>query len=626
MAGDMPPAGRASSLVRTRVSTRESTRKTAGQVAALLIAGALAGGTLLSGCARRSEFIGLAPTSDARPDTTDGTDAPAADAGDGGAGDSLDPSAAFCAADDPALPTVPTPAWNCPDGKQRCLLDPAIAPGVPAAFEAATNDPTAAPHLVYPLSGSVHPLNLSPLTVQWNRPPGAGQTAFRVHIAATAKPDTNSYDFYVPYSSGSVAATSPQEATVYKIEPAYWRWIGSQNPGAELQITVTGFDPAANKVATSTPVAIRLSAAPVEGGLFYLMADTGTIWRQVFGSTGGPTQLVSIPVAGVAELNCAGCHSVSRDGGRIAFSATYGGNLTVADTLNTASPLITPSRPPPGDNNATAPAINPDGTLVFARRAVPNGAVDLRDSASAGIIHDSKTVADLGGRIDYPEWSPTRSEIVATRTEGSTQPAEPSAAFDGHVVIVPIRLVAGRPTIGAPMVLARAGAGRTFGNPTFSPDGNWIVFVSRPAGQSSRGSAATRLHLVNRNSPAVIIDLGQATGATDSAATYPKFAPIAQNHCQQFFLTFQSRMDYGLVRIASQTGNAQFPQLWMTSIDLTKLSAPAADPSTPPLWLPFQDVTKKNLLPAWSAQIACDAKPSSCGEGATCVGGRCVVD
>jgi hypothetical protein len=518
-------------------------------------------------------------------------------------------------ADDPAPPAVSPPVWNCTATTSNCLRDATVDP---AAFAAAVVDVVALPVVVYPLPGSVHPVNLPHLTVQWTRPAGAAQKAFQIHVQSSTKPG-NAYDFFVPYRAPApLSAPSPAESAVYEIPEPAWRWIASQNAGTEVQITVAGYDPAANKIATSAPIAIAFSAAPVEGGLFFLATEAkSTILRQVFGSAGAPQPLVPIPVAGVPGLDCAGCHSVSRDGHEVAFSATYAGDLTVAATLDIDHPTIAQtSQPPPDNSDAVAPALSPDGQLIFARSVA--GDVWLRDTH--GAVIDSKKPADVGGRIDYPEWSPTRREIVASRAEGAVQPAEPYAANDGRIVVIPIDAAAGGRGIGQPAVIASPGPDRTYGNPAFSPDGKWIAFVSRPAHQSSHANPATRLHLINRDEPDHVVDLGLATGNADSGSTYPKFAPVPHDHCRRFFLTFQSRRDYGVIRVASLTGNTEWPQLWMTAIDLDK----AGDPSSPPLWLPFQDVTNKNLLPSWSAQIACnDATP--CGAGAACVSGHCVV-
>jgi hypothetical protein len=564
---------------------------------------AIAGAGVAWGCARRSEFIGTVIGSDGGAgDALDG-----ADTGDGpGSGTSEgDPSAVLCRPDDPPPLVVVEPTWNCPALSPRCRIDARLDPAItPTLFKAAAVLAGPGPVIVYPLAGSVHPLNLDRLTVQWNRPPGATQKVFRIHVEAIGKPQ-NSYDFLAPDPTpATIPAPPPQEAMAYQIPPEAWRWIGSVNPGAEMKLTVAGYDASINQVVTSPPITVRFSSVPVQGELVFLATrDSHSLQRQVFGSAGDPQPIVTSPVAGVAGLDCAGCHSLSRDGGRMAFAATYGGHLTVVSTLDGGNPIIAPTL---DRSDAVAPALSPDGKWLFARWAIPNGNVDLRDAGGALPAFDSKTSFEMGGRIDFPEWSPRGTEIVAGRATGAVQPSEPYAANDGSIVVIPITVTAGRPAIGTPTELVPASADRSYGYPSFSPDGKWVVFASWPAGQSShpddKTNPATRLHLISRAAPTPIHDLAEATRQLDRASTYPRFAPFAQGHCGTFFLTFQSRMDYGVIRVTSRDALPAWPQLWMTSIDLTRLNSPTADPSSPPLWLPFQDIANKNLLATWSAQ------------------------
>ena len=596
---DAPTSPRKRGEVKSR-DRRWSGEKARGVGPAFLLASAL----ILLGCARRTEFIGNL------------VDA-GAPIGDGDAtGDASDPLAAFCLAADPPPPATLEPVWTCPTVAPHCWRDPSPAVD-PALFAAAVPAASGAPVLVYPPAGSFHPINLPRITVQWMRVTGATQRAFHLRIRSLTKA-SNSYDFFVPEQAPmGVPATSPLEAMVFPIPERFWRRIGSDNAGSDVQITVAGYDATTNQVATSAPVAIHFSAAAVEGGLFFLATEPqSTVWRHLFGSTAAQP-LVPIPVAGVADLNCAGCHSLSADAQQIAFSATYAGDLTVASTSNLAQPSVKPSTAP-DISNAVAPALSRDGRLIFARKV--DGSVWLLDPQ--GTMVDMKLLAEMEGRIDYPEWSPTGLELVATRAQGAVQPVDTSAANDGTLVIIPIPSGAGGArSIGKPIVLATADVAHTYGNPSFSPDGKWIVVVARPAGTSSHANPSTRLRLIRRDQPSEVHDLLAATGDIDTASTYPKFAPVAQNKCQTFFLAFQSRRDYGLVRVTS-LAIKEWPQLWMTAIDLTRL--PSADPSSPPLWLPFQDIGNKNLLPTWSARIACDST-HPCAAGEACADGRCLV-
>ena len=165
--------------------------------------------------------------------------------------------------------------------------------------------------------------------------------------------------------------------------------------------------------------------------------------------------------------------------------------------------------------------------------------------------------------------------------------------------------------------------GQVHAHPSFSPDGRWIVFASSEAvpGQTNR-TVNTRLRLV-RSDGSASYDLTRATQGIGNASTYPRFAPSQQDGCPLMFITFQSRIDYGVLRRHAELSVPEWPQLWMAAIDLSKLPG---DPSSPPVWLPFQNVQDKNLLPAWSEYVPC-ADAAACGPGATCdmARGRCIA-
>ena len=139
--------------------------------------------------------------------------------------------------------------------------------------------------------------------------------------------------------------------------------------------------------------------------------------------------------------------------------------------------------------------------------------------------------------------------------------------------------------------------------------------------RESKKNPEARLRLVRRDGGSVI-DLGNALGGwADVGSTFPKFAPTGQSDCQLLFVTFHSRLDYGVLRRNRDAAEGGFEQLWMTALDLSLLPA---DPSSPPLWLPFQDIHQKNVMATWSDVVPCLSE-ASCGPGATCRSGRCLA-
>jgi hypothetical protein len=122
-------------------------------------------------------------------------------------------------------------------------------------------------------------------------------------------------------------------------------------------------------------------------------------------------------------------------------------------------------------------------------------------------------------------------------------------------------------------------------------------------------------------------DLARASQGTSVSSTWPKLSPFSQASGQLLFVTFSSKIDYGLALINTGPNGAGRAQLWMAAIDLRQATT-GADPSLPPFWLPFQDITEANHLPFWSARVACGDDGVSfarCGDNEVCEEGACRV-
>jgi hypothetical protein len=505
----------------------------------------------------------------------------------------------------PAPRPVAAPDWNCGD---RCFQSPQVTGPAEPMFNGAPADPVAAnvPALIYPLAGSLHPINLRDITFQWRRAPGADQRLFRLRMVPRAFAAERPWDFYVPCASPDVAPPPPAESCVFVLPDRAWRTIAVASRGAEVAVTIAGRDVVRQVVATSPAVTVAFSPAAVEGGLHYLVPDTRELRRHVFGGGAGSTSLVP-PRSAANPFACAGCHAVSRDGATIAFAAEYEGQLGVTPTANPGSPLIVPRA---GVFDAIAPALSRDGVLVLGR-AGPDGRVTVRRVANGQVVA-AATRDELGGRLHFPEWSPDGREIVATR---STNEMTHWSALDGELVVIPFA----DNRLGAPRPLVREPAGDMHLYPTWSPDGGWIAFASAPRGGESFNNRMTRLRLVARTG-GTIHELAQATQAAGKGATYPKFAPGLQASCNLMFLTFASRLDYGYLRRNSVLDGGGLPQLWLAAIDLRKL--PAGDPSSAPVWLPFQDLARVQTLATWSDRVPCTSA-ATCGPSTSCTDGLC---
>jgi hypothetical protein len=547
--------------------------------------------TLAAGCARRTEIIGrLIDGGDGPVDVPAGVEAGPAETG---GGDFPDAAARMLCPPPGPLPPVIAPTGNCgPDRWCEGAVTPALfeGPARPA--------PARPPSILYPLANSVHPTNLPRITVQWKRAL-VEQTSFRLRFDAGGG---RRYELFVPHAQPAGAAGPVDQLDdAYPVPEALWRFIGQQSAGRSVSLTVAAHDSLANVIDESAPVVFRF-AGPVEGALYYMTTEGAGrgIQRYLFGAVGA--QPLVQPGAEPYAFDCAGCHSTSRDGHVLAFAATYDGNLTLATTDQLSRPLVRPGPTP--DSRALAPAVSPDGRFVVARHAVDRSVSVF--STETGARTALREASALGGRIDFPAWSPTGTELVASRSSLVGQPAMEQSALDGELVILPFD----SGSLGDPARLLSEPNSSLNAFPAWSPDARWIVFTSSPAGSETLRNRQTRLRLLER-ATGNVRELSAATFAAGRGSKFARFAPTGLDGCRTVFIVFQSGLDYGVLR----RDQPQWPQLWMSAIDLSTTSG---DPSSPPVWLPFQDLQQKNILPGWSEWVPCDA---AC-EGA---GGHCDI-
>ncbi|MEA2699091.1 MAG: hypothetical protein QOI66_3362 [Myxococcales bacterium] len=508
----------------------------------------------------------------------------------------------------PPLPAVMTDPWNC---GPRCFVDENLAglPGGPTPlFDRPTDStPGAQPAIVYPLAGSMHPLNLGGIDLQWRRG-SVSQAYFRLRVVAATDPAV-AYTLYLPCRAPPPIPSPPAvEECTYPISRALWTTIAADNPDGAIDLVMAGTDPAGTTIAQSPAVRIAFGPSSVKGGIYYWSSDGQGIFRALLG--GGPGQsFIAPPVAGV--FPCGGCHSVSHDGRVLAFSGernaySQDGTLAVVAVATPNPPLVGPALGVSGDGATMT--LNRDGSLVLVSYGSTSdpGHVVVRETATGRELarRDPNPAAPGAGRIFFPEWSPDGHQIAATVSSGSMRPW---IVTGGSIAVLSYSAGA----LGAPRIVVPQddAAGLFHFYPTWSPDGVWIAFASAPLPGPSYGNPQSRLRLVGRDGGRVY-ELAQATQGLGKTSTYPKFAPVMQDQCSVLYLTFNSKLDYGLLLKNSLPGAAPQPQLWMTAIDLRALGS--GDPSRPPVWLPFQQTQQSNLLGAWTARIVCSTQ-ADCG-------------
>jgi TolB protein len=503
---------------------------------------------------------------------------------------------------------------SCQDG---CFTDPALESTTAARFDNAVAVSADEPKWVYPLEGAMLPTNLLDLTLQWQRG-AASQSLFRIRVANSK----HAFDLYAPCLNQGV---DEPLGCAYHVPEQFWRTVALTLRGAEASIAVTALDESTRAIARSTPTAIAFSREDVSGGLYYWSSDLRGMFRLVFGARRAVPYIS--PRSEASPAACAGCHSVSRDGNVIAFSsgdaedgdgifqnAAFEGRLTVADVDQPETPAIATSRDQPSDSAMMA--LNRDGSRVvtaFDQRLV------LRETSSGEILTEALPGAFGPGRTPFfPEYSPNDQELVVTLSD---DPDSEIAVRNGGIFVIPVS----DDGFGAAREVVAQDEQEFHFYPTWSPDGNWIAFVSAPIdGDSSHDRPDTRLRLVAATG-GPIHELERASGSIGETATWPKFSPFEQcggdGGCDSadrvFFVTFSSKRDYGLLlRNSKKESVERFSQLWLSAIDVGRLSQ-GLDASLAPVWLPQQALDTKNHLGFWTEQLKCNAE-IGCGSGAIC--------
>lgn len=486
-------------------------------------------------------------------------------------------------------------------------VDPALTSNPRGAFEGKAAA-TGAIVVAYPLDGAMHPVNIDDVTVHFSRG-AAANNVFKLHF----ENERGSYDVYAPCTV---------ERCQVPVPAAAWRAIASKNAGAEVRLTIHGSS-GAGSVESSRPIAVRFSPENVEGGLYYWSTRLQGFYRLVFGQRkaqpyivpGGSGNGGSPPVTGLPRPQgqaCFGCHAVSRNGARIAWS-DLAGRTQIAPTEQPDQ------RSAISNGSLLTMTLNPSGSLLLVSER--GGGLGLYDATNAAPVASFKPASSPasfpGGRGAYfPEWSPDGRSLAVTLSARG----EPIQVADGSIAVIPVDAN----QLGAARVVTTPAAGQLDFYPTWSPDGRWLAFASANAvGRGSYDASTARLRLIATDG-GTTHELVAATQGSGIASSWPKFTPFAQRGGRLLFVTFNSKMAYGYA-----LDKGARPQLWLAAIDLDKL-AKGEDPSYPPIWLPFQETDQNNHLGYWTEGLGCMESPPSdgyagCGEGAVCVDGQCIV-
>ena len=456
-----------------------------------------------------------------------------------------------------------------------------VGPGAPFnapdLFGAATVDPALAPEIAYPPDQVIVPPNLGDLEVHWRD--SHGHDLYEISLV-------NDHVDLRLYVGGG--ATGWGNFTSME-------WYAAVHGGKTITVGVRALTQASpQRVGAATSRTAKLSNNDLEGGLYYWAAKaTGNspygIFRHDFGQPGQPAQ----PFFTTTEAGrCVACHAVSRDGTRMAVG--YDGG-------NSSSTIVDVASQAPGIPHNTEfwnfATYSPDGGKLVTSRG---GTLTVRDGvtgAAAGTI-------DTGGFATHPDFAATGTALVFTRVTAPGGGSVPSdwAFGGGNIATVSYDPATG--TFGAPTPVI-SGNGNNY-YPSFSPDGQWILF-NRSTEDAYDDTSAEIWVARADGSNARKLDLANlGPNLTNSwgrwAPFKSQFGPAGAEE-ELYWITFSSKRDFG-VRITN-TGLAEAmktPQIWMSPFFPGRAEA-GMDPSAPAFWLPVQAVDTNNHIAQWTERV-----------------------
>ncbi|MBA2319728.1 MAG: hypothetical protein H0V89_01125 [Deltaproteobacteria bacterium] len=356
---------------------------------------------------------------------------------------------------------------------------------------------------------------------------------------------------------------------VYTTEPGWiadgarWSRITATNAGGSVTATLRAIDDL-GRVVEDVPLTLAVNRMDAEGSIIYWSTSESGLVEIPFGG-------VAAPFLTSAETgHCVGCHVISK-GGKVAFTYDGGdGGLGVRD-LSDGTDIV----PHGSGMAANFKTFSPDDRFLLSTLY---GNLTLHDASTGAVLG----VARASGDVTMPDWSPDDTQLVVAQSDGHS-----SDIFLSSHTRLSVLPHLGEGAFGEPVTLHDPPAPSRVCYPSFSPDGEWIVFVVSTGDCYDDPDA--ELWILDKSGLKPALRLDQLNGGAGLTNSWPRWAPLPDDSVM--WIAFSSKRAYG-------TQVAGIPQLWAAAFDPV-VAAAGFDGSYPAFWLPGQNVATGNHIPMW---------------------------
>jgi hypothetical protein len=372
-------------------------------------------------------------------------------------------------------------------------------------------------------------------------------------------------------------------------------WLAAVGLQKTVSFRVRGANTATpGKVGAAAPQRVQLSNERMEGGLYYWASASMTrvigIFRHDMSRPGEPAE--EFLTTNQTHGRCVACHVLSRDGTKMAI--TYDGGDKPATMVDVGTAM-----PAPDMNRWNFGTFTPDNTQFLS---VEDGDLVVRDVATQRVLATMPSATS----VSHPDLSPDGTSLVYV--------TNPNNFFDWEFIngqIYTRTYNQATQTFGPERPLVNDGKNNFY--PSWSPDGQWILFNKDTTGGSTYDNPNGTTWVVRADGSTPPVHLAKADEAAGLTNSWVRWAPFPQTLGESgepmFWITMSSKRDFGvrlrntgLLQRPAQGSPAKTAQIWMTPF-FPNRAAQGADPSANAFRLPFQNLSSSNHIAQWTQRV-----------------------